>query len=87
LGHRLTKKAYGKLLPGLRADLLAAQFDLARDGSFPVVVLVSGVRGAGKGETVNLLNAWMDPRHIHTHAFDDPSDEEIERPPMSVHDL
>jgi polyphosphate:AMP phosphotransferase len=24
----------------------------------------------------------MDPRHIDTHAFDDPSDEEIERPPM-----
>ncbi len=82
LGHRLTKTAYGKLVPGLRADLLAAQFDLARDGSFPVVLLVSGVRGAGKGETVNLLNAWMDPRHIHTHAFDDPSDEETERPPM-----
>jgi polyphosphate:AMP phosphotransferase len=82
LGHRLSKKAYGKIVPQLRADLLAAQFDLARDGTFPVVLLVSGVRGAGKGETVNLLNAWMDPRHIHTHAFDDPSDEEIERPPM-----
>jgi len=82
LGHQLSKKAYGKLVPRLRADLLAAQFDLARDGRFPVVLLVSGVRGAGKGETVNLLNAWMDPRHIHTHAFDDPSDEEIERPPM-----
>ena len=24
----------------------------------------------------------MDPRHIHTHAFGDPSDEERERPPM-----
>jgi polyphosphate:AMP phosphotransferase len=82
LGHRLSKAAYGKIVPRLRADLLAAQFDLARDGSFPVILLVSGVRGAGKGETVNLLNAWMDPRHIHTHAFDDPSDEETERPPM-----
>jgi polyphosphate:AMP phosphotransferase len=40
------------------------------------------VDGAGKGETVNLLNEWMDPRHIHTHAFDNPSDEERERPPM-----
>ena len=82
LGHRLGKKAYGKIEPELRADLLAAQFDLARDASFPVILLVSGVRGAGKGETVNLLNGWMDPRHIHTHAFDNPSDEEIERPPM-----
>jgi polyphosphate:AMP phosphotransferase len=47
-----------------------------------VIVLISGVRGAGKGETVNLLNEWMDPRHIITHAFDNPSDEERERPPM-----
>ena len=47
-----------------------------------MIVLISGVRGAGKGETVNLLNEWMDPRHIHTHAFDTPSDEERERPPM-----
>ena len=47
-----------------------------------MVILISGVRGAGKGETVNLLNAWMDPRHIHTHAFDNPTDEERDRPPM-----
>ena len=40
------------------------------------------MRGAGKGETVNLLNEWMDPRHIHTHAFDNPTDEERGRPPM-----
>jgi polyphosphate:AMP phosphotransferase len=38
------------------------------------------VDGAGKGETVNLLNEWMDPRHIHTHAFSEPSDEEREHP-------
>ena len=38
------------------------------------------VEGAGKGETVNLLNEWMDPRHIHAHAFSQPSDEERERP-------
>ncbi len=82
LGHRLSKTAYRKIVPQLRADLLAAQLDLVRDDSFPVILLVSGVRGAGKGETVNLLNAWMDPRHIHTHASDDPSDEETERPPM-----
>ena len=47
-----------------------------------MIVLISGVRGAGKGETVNLLNEWMDPRHIVTRAFDAPSDEERERPPM-----
>jgi AMP-polyphosphate phosphotransferase len=82
LGHKLSRGEYGRIEPKLRVDLLNAQFQLSRQGKFPVVVLISGVRGAGKGETVNVLNEWMDPRHIHTHAFDNPSDEELERPPM-----
>lgn len=82
LGHELSKVQYRKIEPRLRADLLDAQYELAKNGRFPVLIVISGVRGAGKGETVNLLNEWMDPRHIHTHAFDNPSDEESERPPM-----
>jgi polyphosphate:AMP phosphotransferase len=82
LGHKLSKDEYRKVEPSLRADLLDAQYDLHKNGSFPVIILISGVRGAGKGETVKLLNEWMDPRHIHTHAFDSPTDEEQARPPM-----
>jgi AMP-polyphosphate phosphotransferase len=82
LGHKLSKGEYKRIEPKLRVELLNAQFQLSQLGKFPVIILISGVRGAGKGETVNLLNEWMDPRHIHTHAFDNPSDEESERPPM-----
>jgi polyphosphate:AMP phosphotransferase len=82
LGHKLSKGQYKRIEPQLRADLLDAQYDLFKNGKFPVIVLISGVRGAGKGETVNLLNEWMDPRHIYTHAFDEPTDEERERPDM-----
>ena len=82
LGHRLSKQEYRRIEPELRAELLEAQFRLAEDRRSSMVLLISGVRGAGKGETVNLLNAWMDPRHILAHAFDNPSDEEMERPPM-----
>ncbi|KPK07069.1 MAG: polyphosphate kinase 2 [Betaproteobacteria bacterium SG8_39] len=82
LGHELSKGEFRKVEPRLRADLLDAQYALSQDGRFPVIVLISGVRGAGKGETVNLLNEWMDPRHIFTSAFDKPTDEERERPPM-----
>lgn len=82
IGHKLFKGEYKRIEPKLRAELLEAQFALSKDGKFPVIILISGVRGAGKGETVNLLNEWMDPRHILTHAFDNPSDEERERPPM-----
>ena len=82
LGHTIDKRTYDREEPGLRAALLDAQFELAQAGKFPVLILIGGVDGAGKGETVNLLNEWMDPRHIQTRAFGEASDEESERPTM-----
>jgi len=82
LGHKIDKDTYKRDVPPLREALLDAQFDLAQTKKFPVVILIAGVDGAGKGETANLLNEWMDPRHINTHAFGPPSDEESERPSM-----
>ncbi|MEN9868754.1 MAG: hypothetical protein RL748_4344, partial [Pseudomonadota bacterium] len=58
------------------------QFDLLKDKKIPVVVLISGQDGAGKGETINLLYEWMDPRFISTLVFAEASDEERDRPLM-----
>lgn len=82
VGHQVSRDDYKAREATLREALLKAQYDLLSNGRFPVVIIIGGVDGAGKGETVNLLNEWMDPRHIVTRAFGDPSDEEIERPPM-----
>ncbi len=82
LGHNVGKEEYATREPKLREALLKAQYDLLAHAKFPAVIIIGGVDGAGKGETVNLLNEWMDPRHIVTHAFGAPSDEESERPPM-----
>ncbi|PWB52015.1 MAG: polyphosphate:AMP phosphotransferase [Nitrosomonadales bacterium] len=82
LGHKIDKAAYDKEVPLLREALLDAQLDLAQSARFPVIVLLGGVDGAGRGETVNLLNEWMDPRHVQTHGMGDPSDEELDRPMM-----
>ena len=82
LDHRIDKETYLREERTLREALLNAQYDLKQNGGFPLIILIAGVEGAGKGETVNLLNEWMDPRHIHTHAFPDLSDEERERPLM-----
>lgn len=79
LGRKLSKKEYEEQEPGLRMQLLEVQEDL-KHASFPVIILIGGVDGAGKGETVNLLHEWMDPRYLETHAFGSPSDEEKERP-------
>ena len=82
LGHKISKAVYEAEVPKLREALLDAQFDLAQQARFPVIILVSGVDGAGRGETVNLLNEWLDPRFMRTHGMGDPSDEELERPTM-----
>jgi AMP-polyphosphate phosphotransferase len=82
LGHTVDKAQYEAEVPGLRTALLDAQYELVQSSAFPVVIVIAGVDGAGKGETVNLLNAWMDPRHIQTHAMDTPTDEEQSRPRM-----
>ncbi len=82
LGHKIDKAAYKKAVPQLRADLLDAQYDLKEQGRIPVIVLVSGQDGAGKGETINILYEWMDPRYLSTLAFAAPTDEERLRPFM-----
>jgi hypothetical protein len=52
--------------------LQQAQVALHENKKIPVVVLVSGQDGAGKGETINLLYEWMDPRFLTTLAFSTP---------------
>jgi polyphosphate:AMP phosphotransferase len=80
LNQSLSAQRYDAALPALRAKLLQAHFDL-RTQKFPVLVIVSGADGAGKGELVHRLNEWLDPRGVETHAFWETSDEERERPP------
>jgi polyphosphate:AMP phosphotransferase len=82
LGHAISDAAYAKQAKKIRPELLDAQYDLLANQTFPVIVLVNGVDGAGKGETVNLLNEWLDPRHVRSTAFGRPTEEEAERAPM-----
>ena len=82
IGHKVAKAAFKEAVPPLRAALLEAQVDLQESKKVPVIVLVSGQDGAGKGETINVLYEWMDPRFINTLAFSQASDEERERPAM-----
>ncbi len=82
LGHKIKKSVYEEEVPLLREALLNTQIDLAESARFPVIILIGGLDGAGRGATVNLLNEWMDPRHIQTHGMGEPSDEELDRPMM-----
>lgn len=80
LGVSVSKTEFKERERVLRENLLQLQLRLRNEGRFPVIVDFAGVRGAGKGTSINLLNKWMDARWIVTHAYDEPSDEERERP-------
>ncbi len=82
LDHSVDKEAYRKEEGELRRALLQAQRELGAQKRFPVLILIAGVEGAGKSETVHLLNEWMDPRFIEVSGFALPTEEEAAHPPM-----
>jgi AMP-polyphosphate phosphotransferase len=79
LGRRVSKAHYRTEAAGLRWELLDAQRALGGT-SHAALIVFGGVDAAGKSETVHLLNEWMDPRWIVTCAYDEPSEEERQRP-------
>jgi len=79
LGRKLSKEEYAAELPAIRARLLAAQFAL-RSTKVPVIVVIAGADGSGKGDTVNRLLEWLDPRGVETNVFGPRTDEERDRP-------
>ena len=79
VGRKLDKATFKSMEKELRTELLQVQHQLSKS-DIPVIVLVSGVEGAGKGQVVNRLNKWLDARSLENHAFWDETDEERERP-------
>lgn len=79
LGRKVSKKDYDELEGELRTELLVAQRALKEAGT-PVIVVVSGVEGAGKGDLVNQLTTWLDARGVDVEVFWDATDEETQRP-------
>ncbi|MCL2779293.1 MAG: polyphosphate:AMP phosphotransferase [Polyangiaceae bacterium] len=82
LPHAIDDATYKKQVTRLRADLLDAQYELLEKPGLALVVLVNGVDAAGKGEAINVLNEWLDPRHVKSHAFGVSTFEEVQRPRM-----
>src|SRR5690554_6272479 len=79
LGHRLSADEFDSRVRALHTHLLAAQRVLQASNR-SVVILVSGVEGAGKGAVVNRLNEWLDTRGMRTTAFWEETDEQALRP-------
>ena len=80
LGRKVSSEEYKPQVPALREQLLEVQRELREQARSSVIILFGGVDGAGKSESVNLLNEWLDPRWLVTRAYGQPSEEERERP-------
>ncbi|MCY6389938.1 phosphate--AMP phosphotransferase, partial [Acinetobacter baumannii] len=56
----------------LSLDLIEAQYQLknsaGKKNAKSVLVLVSGIELAGKGESVKQLREWVDPRYLRVKA-------------------
>ena len=50
LGHRIAKSDFDREEQTLRARLLTLQYDLLTKAAYPVVIIIGGVDGAGKGD-------------------------------------
>lgn len=79
VGKKIKNGDFNEMQLPLRQQLLDAQFDLA-ERDYPVIIIIAGLDGAGKGPLVHRLNEWMDPRGIETSTFWEHSDEEESRP-------
>ncbi|AVY94170.1 MULTISPECIES: polyphosphate:AMP phosphotransferase [Microvirgula] len=84
LGHHLGREAYEAEVSELREALLDAQHELKERAAGPVIILINGMDGAGRSETLAQIDAWLDPRLVPVYAqtamFADPVDEATGRP-------
>ncbi len=71
---KLSQEEFKKIETKLRVQLVNEQYRHIHLQDRALLILVAGIDGAGKGETINLLNEWLDPRHVHTIAFPPPAD-------------
>ncbi|MDA3961090.1 MAG: polyphosphate:AMP phosphotransferase [Planctomycetota bacterium] len=78
-GDKVDKLAYKDAVEELRVALLEAQRTLM-ERKHSVVVLLGGSDALGVHECTNLLHEWMDPRGLQVNFFDEPTDEERQRP-------
>lgn len=78
----LPQEAFEEQEDTLRTQLVLQQYQLLKHADRTILLVIAGIDGAGKGSTINLLNEWLDPRHIRTMAFGPTTPEERRRPPM-----
>src|SRR5258708_32210616 len=76
---RLSKKAYQTRASRLREELVQLQVELKKV-NFKVLLILAGPEGAGRGNLLNTLAEWLDPRGAETFSYHAPADTELAHP-------
>ncbi len=76
---RLSKKAYLERASELREQLVQLQVELKKV-PFKVLLIIAGPEGAGRGNLLNTLAEWLDPRGVETFSYHTPTDNELAHP-------
>ncbi len=79
LGQKYSSKEYKEFENDLRIKLFRLQEE-CREHGLAVLINIAGVTGSGRGEIVNMLTSWLDPKKIQTHTFWHASEDERLRP-------
>ena len=76
---RLSKKEYQTRAIRLREQLVQLQVEL-KQAPFKVLLILAGPEGAGRGNLLNTLAEWLDPRGVETFSYHRPTDNEQAHP-------
>ncbi len=79
LGRSCSKEDYNTLAPQMRLQLFNAQ-RACREHGIPLLILINGVDGSGRGRVMNFLSEWMDGKFLRNFAFWKETDDQRERP-------
>jgi len=83
LGRTVSKSDFKKRSTLLREELLRLQAEYLQQARRQIILVFAGVDGGGKGESITLLNEWMDPRWLITNAYEAPNEVERRLPMFS----
>jgi len=79
--QRLPKRTYLNRARILREQLVQLQVALKKV-PFKVLLILAGPEGAGRGNLLNTLAEWLDPRGVETFSYHAPTDSERAHPPQ-----
>lgn len=77
---KLTKRVYEAQARRLRESLVQMQLQL-KAAPFKVLLIIAGPEGVGRGNLLNALAEWLDPRGVETFSYHPPTDLERAHPP------